>query len=253
MKFIFDNKFAPQTDGIAFIKCDIDLALEKYLEWILPQINNRIDNQKLFPESDWNAYNERLPIVTEHKGTFIELIERLQPLYYPQKTLFFQCKNGWVGYLENINGTETRRITQISSRINENMNSIGVQAWQGGGRKIANGWSGGSFSLYSGKENYGLKRHIMLSDQDRWEFDQSGTPLPFEEIEKYNEKLVRNRFTPEMLQRYLLEFGIDFFNEDFYMPAGSKAYIIEYVRDKFDNEEPKTLKQRRIELNYETI
>jgi hypothetical protein len=55
-----------------------------------------------------------------------------------------------------------------------------------------------------------------------------------------------------MLQRYLLHYGIDYFNDDFYMPEGSKAYIIEYVRDPYENEESKTLHQRRIELKYET-
>ena len=87
----------------------------------------------------------------------------------------------------------------------------------------------------------------------KWEFDQSGTPLPFENTEKYKEKLARNRLTPEILQQYLLHYGIDFFNDDFYMHEGSKAYIIEYIRNKYDNEEPKTLHKRRIELKYESV
>jgi hypothetical protein len=205
--------------------------------------------QEKNPESNWNEYNERKPIVKEFKTNFLQLLELIQPLYFPQKTLLFEAKNGWVGFIENINGTEIRRITQIASRIDENKQSIGVQAWQNNYDKKANGWCGGSFSLFEG---HIMKRHIMLSDQDKWEFDQSGIPLPFEEVEKYKEKLVRNRFTPEMLQRYLLHYGIDYFNDDFYMPEGSKAYIIERIRDKYDNEESKSLNQRRIELKYET-
>jgi hypothetical protein len=220
----------------------------------MPQIKQRMGMQILEPERNWNEYNEKLPLVKDYAfTTFENLLKYMQPMYYPEKALIFQAKNGWVGFMENlITGTEIRRITQIATRIDINKESIGVQAWYGGGRKIANGWSGGSFSLFGGKDNYGQKRHIMLSDQDKWEFDQSGEPLSFEDVEKYKEKLVRNRFTPEMLQQYLLHYGIDFFNDDFYMPEGSKAYIIEYVRDKYDNEESKTLLQRRIELKYES-
>jgi hypothetical protein len=92
---------------------------------------------------------------------------------------------------------------------------------------------------------------MMLSDQDGWEFDNYGEPLPFEDVEKYKEKFARNRFTPEMLDTYLNECGIDFFNEDFYMPHGSKAYIIEQVRLPFENEVPMSLEEMRKECMYE--
>ncbi len=231
---MFDNKFAPLTDSVSFIELEIDLALKNLLDWI----NNR--GNDLYSKIDCKEFT----------GNFCDLIKEIGTISYPEKTVLFQTKSNWIGYVENlITGTEIWRITQIAQRINNEKESIGVQAWYGGGNKIANGWSGGSFSLFEGDN---MKRHIMLSDQDKWEFDQSGTPLPFEEVEKYNEKLVRNRFTPEMLQRYLLHYGIDYFNDDFYMPEGSKAYIIEYVRDPYENEESKTLHQRRIELKYET-
>ena len=80
---------------------------------------------------------------------------------------------------------------------------------------------------------------------DKWDFGTGGEPLPFEETEKYSEKLARNRFTPEMLDRYLKHFGIDFFNENFYMPEGSKAYLFELKRDLYANEKEMTLEQAR--------
>lgn len=246
MRFLFDNKYAPLTEGMAFIQENLDTVLEKYLDWMVPLIKEAIEMQKLHPESKWNEYNKQLPKIIPKQGSFEDLLNEMMPFHYPEKTLLFECKNGWVGYLENGYTTETGRIRLIAERINEYKESIQVNAWLGGGEKIANGWSGGAFTRDLGRrsslENY---RNIMLSDQDRWNLDQFGEPLPFEEVEKYSEKLVRNRFTPEMLQRYLLHYGIDFFNEDFYMPEGSKAYIIEHVRDPFDGEKPETLAERR--------
>jgi hypothetical protein len=91
----------------------------------------------------------------------------------------------------------------------------------------------------------------MISDQDRWEFDNHGEPFPFEDLKKYKEKLARNRFTPEMLDKYLKEFGREFFNEDFYMPQGSKAYIIERITPPCENEMPVSLEEMRKHLKYE--
>lgn len=240
MRFPFENKYAPFTDACGFIECNIELALEKYLEWIIPQINS-------IKQSGQNELNQQEPVIKKFNGTFIELINEAEPFYYPEKTILFEAKNNWIGYFENIRGTEISRIRRIAERISPDKISIGVQAWQNNYNKKANDWCGGSFTL-----NVGAKpvRHIMLSDQDKWEFDQSGNPLPFEDLEKYLEKFAKNRFTPEMLQTYLLEYNIDYFNDDFYMPTGSKAYIIEQIRDPYPNETQKTLKERRIELKY---
>jgi hypothetical protein len=37
---------------------------------------------------------------------------------------------------------------------------------------------------------------------------------------------VRDRFTPEILQQYLLALGLDAFEESFYLPAGQQAVLI---------------------------
>ena len=125
---------------------------------------------------------------------------------------------------------------------------IYVSAWPSKYKRVVNGWGGGVFTYCEGDDQI---RHLMLSDQDRWEFDNYGAPLPFEEVEKYREKFARNRFTPEMLDKYLKEFGIDFFNEDFFMPPGSKAYIIEQVRPPYENEKPMSLEEMRKSCMYE--
>ena len=233
MRFPFDNKYAPFTDCIGFIQCDVTLAAEKLMEWV----------------TGWK--NESFSSITckSYSNQFSEVLELMQPFDCPEKICLFECADGWTGYIENRDRTETGRITIIARFISDTKESIAVQAWpKSNGNKTVNGWGGGGMQYSQGAN---LIRNIFLSDQDKWELDFYGEPLPFEEIETYKERFVKNKFTPQMLQRYLLHFGIDFFNDDFYMPTGSKAYIIEMARDKYDHEECLTLSEMRRQMKYE--
>ena len=68
----------------------------------------------------------------------------------------------------------------------------------------------------------------LINDGGRWSFDQSGTPLPFEQVGRYSQRRKRDRFTFEMLERYLAELGLAPFREDFYLPeSGGPAWLVE--------------------------
>lgn len=226
MKFVFNGKYAPLTDGIAFI----DAPIEDVLDDIIKRSENKL-----------KIKTKTIKVTT----CFEDLLMNSLPFFYPSKEIIFETKSKRIGYIQNGFRTEVHNADSIASRLNVKV--IAGEAWLSNYGKTINGWGGGTFSYM---EKGRFIRHLMLSDQDRWQFDQSGEPFPFEDLEKYKEKFARNRFTPEMLDKYLKEFGIDFFNEDFYMPPGSKAYIIEQIRDPYPNEVPTTLEARRKELNY---
>ena len=59
-------------------------------------------------------------------------------------------------------------------------------------------------------------RYIAAHHESRWEFEERGDPLPFEEFEQYQARHIKDRLTPEMVERYCSHFGIDLFNPDFY-------------------------------------
>jgi hypothetical protein len=91
MRFIFDNKFAPLTDSVSFIELEIDLALKNLLDWI----NNR--GNDLYSKIDCKEFT----------GNFCDLIKDIGTISYPEKTVLFQTKSNWIGYVENlITGTE---------------------------------------------------------------------------------------------------------------------------------------------------
>ena len=229
MKFLFDGKYAPLTDGMAFIEAHIEDVVKAFYRWIenITMPDKKTSKQK-------------------HEGTFEALLIKSLPFKYPWKDIFFETKSRWTGFYQNIGRTEISHASVVGRYANAQV--IGAEAWiSDHGRKV-NGW-GGAFYLFKGND---LIRHMMLSDQDRWEFDNFGEPFPFEDVEKYKEKFIRNRFTPEMLDKYLKEFGIDFFNEDFYMPPGSTAYIIEQIRPPYnENDKPMSLEEMRKRKMYE--
>ena len=142
MRLPFDNKYAPLTDCVGFIKCPVGIALEKYLEWVVPQIQKGIDMKIVEPERGWNSDNSKLPVYQQYSESFPFLLEQMVPFNYPEKVCIFECANGWTGYFENRRITETRRIAQIGQRVSDTQKSITVKAWANKGNKIVNGWGG---------------------------------------------------------------------------------------------------------------
>ena len=65
------------------------------------------------------------------------------------------------------------------------------------------------------------------NDGGRWVFDQFGEPVPFEQLEKYQERRVKDRFTFDMLKEYLRHLGLSPFEEGFYLPEGTPAWLVE--------------------------
>jgi hypothetical protein len=46
------------------------------------------------------------------------------------------------------------------------------------------------------------------NDGGRWTFDANGTPQPFEDLEAYKKRRIKDRFTPKMLGSYLASLGL---------------------------------------------
>ena len=90
------------------------------------------------------------------------------------------------------------------------------------------------FSLYGAEEHEGPDglptnsvRGVYAMNDSYWTFDAYGEEQPFEQPERYSERRIRDRFTPEMLRSYLAALGIRAFDEDFYMPNGEAVLVEE--------------------------
>ncbi|MDA8585235.1 hypothetical protein N9L47_03095 [Rhodobacteraceae bacterium] len=80
----------------------------------------------------------------------------------------------------------------------------------------------------SGADERGYRRSIAAAnDGGQWVFEQSGSPYPFEDLSKYEARLKRDRFTPEMLSFYLENLGIPKFTDGTLQPDGiSKSFVL---------------------------
>lgn len=239
MKFLFESKLAPLTNHIGFIEADIEEVIIGFEGWF-----------------NWMNMKKSNPITYKFKplsGTFESILPEVYNLlpHDVNKRLLLSTNSNWIAYLDNYSrGAEISNLKVVSKRINKRY--IGITAWEHnfGKQPNANGWGGGDF-IYSNPATGQYRSVGLRYELTKWEFDQYGDPLPFEELEVYKAKPIKNRLTPEMVDRYAKHFGIDFFNEDFYMPPGSKAYLIETSSKYLDTVETLTLEENRKRLGLE--
>jgi hypothetical protein len=85
----------------------------------------------------------------------------------------------------------------------------------------------------------------VANDGGRWVFGQSGAPFPFEQVEQYQARRVRDRFTFDMLKEYLRHLSLSPFEEDFYLPEGAPAWLVEKTGPFFAANKEYTLAQAR--------
>ena len=71
-----------------------------------------------------------------------------------------------------------------------------------------------------------LRTINAVNDGGRWIFSLQGTEQPFERPESYRARLIREKFTPGLLDQYLRAMGIRLFEADFYLPKGTTAILV---------------------------
>lgn len=78
------------------------------------------------------------------------------------------------------------------------------------------------FFYYSDKQT----RHILCYQDPRWTFYEDGTPLPFEDLERYKLRIKKQRLNKEVILHYLRCAGWDIEDDNFWKPQGP-VYLFE--------------------------
>ncbi len=150
----------------------------------------------------------------------------------PLRHLFIPTRSAWTAYVDNQwTGTDAASPMSIMAR-RLSIRSLRVVAVPHTLRKDEGGRYGAVMLDMYGPEQPGKISNTVrvveaANDGGRWVFVQSGEPFAFEQVEKYQERRVRDRFTFEMLKDYLRHLGLSPFEEDFYLPPGSQAWLIQ--------------------------
>jgi len=71
----------------------------------------------------------------------------------------------------------------------------------------------------------GRERLVRVMWDDRWDFYEKGEPMPFEQIERYTERLRRKRLTNDMILDYVKAMGWDLRDPAFWTSERDAWYI----------------------------
>jgi hypothetical protein len=157
---------------------------------------------------------------THIHGNLRECLAYLEPWSMPSwKLLFIQTRNGTAGFSQG-GGTSLHGVARaLRCWSIETGHAPHIQK---DGRIIRYGYT--SMDVLDATGEVPLNRSIQVSFQSRWEWDESGEIMSFEDAEEYQSKKIKDRFGIEMLNRYCQSFGIERNDPGFY---GTSAVLIE--------------------------
>ena len=261
-RLLLDDRLWPITSEIGFLEYDSDRLVAEYLVW------QKEAEQEVFDPADLEVEGvtievydgpevepprERLPpgeAVFEHtivEGGLEDALQALLPLSIGEyaRVLFVPTAGPWTAYFDNgWRGTDAfPPMSHLAKRLaTRGLRVVAVPPTEGR-------YPASIFELYGPEDREWLNFERAISamkDGDRWRFSVSGDPLPFEDLDRYSARRVRDRFPHELLGRYLEELGIRAFDESFYMPNG-RAHLLQSRRPYVAEAETVTLEQTRAE------
>jgi hypothetical protein len=199
--FLF--KYAPVTSGFSIVDVRMNEVVDHWVEW-----HRGISE----------VYGFKMP-VQYLDGPFAAMLDALVPLD-SRARLMAETRDGRIAIFANFSqfdGSSDSRylaryfkrqrwsVTMSQVRKSEKINALPSTQfnWTDFGTKVdGNGWHVG--------------RSIAAHKESRWEWHEHGTPFPWEETEAYTAKRIKDRLTPEMVERYAKHMGIDLFDPDYY-------------------------------------
>jgi hypothetical protein len=215
---LLEDRWAPVTSTMGFLELGAEQAAQAFATWQRGLMTPRGITVEVLPVS----------------GTLEQVLSSLLPLTSGeiQRELFIPTRSAWTAYVENgWTGTDAASpMSYMARRLS--IRCLRVVAVPHTLRKHGGGRYGAVMMDVFGPEQPGkINNYVraveVANDGGRWAFEQEGEPFPFEQLERYQARRVRDRFTFEMLKDYLRHLGLAPFEEEFYMPPGTCAWLIQ--------------------------
>jgi hypothetical protein len=196
---LLGGRYAPMTESIGFLEASFEEVLAADRRWRLA----------------YGGYTGR-PV----NGPLPVLLDSLLPLTAPLlRRLWVQTTGRWTAYFDNqIMGSDTQGpLYYLAQQLGCRGAAVCFRpATDKRGQAVI-------LTMYGPQptEWLNIVRSISaVQDSGRWEWKQSGSVQPFEEVDCYEQRRVRDRFTPQMLERYAAALEIRPFDDSFYAAAG---------------------------------
>lgn len=231
---LLEDRWAPTTSEMGFLETDAEHAARAFSAWQGGLLAPRGISVTVHPVS----------------GSLEQALSTLLPLTSPEtrRHLFMPTRSPWTAYVEN-----TRGGTDAASAMSYMAETLGCRGMRVVAvphtlRKDKGRYGAVMWEVYGPRQtdwlNY-LRTLYASNDGGRWVFGQSGEPFPFEKLEHYQARKVRDRFTFELLAEYLHHLGLSPFQEDFYLPQGAPAWLVEKAGPVVASHQEYTLAQVR--------
>jgi hypothetical protein len=234
---LLDDRWAPVTSEMGFLETDAQHAARALAAW-----------QAGLLAAD-GVTVETHPIT----GSLEQVLSTLLPLTSGEtaRYLFLPTRSVWTGYVNSgWGGTDAASAMSVMAR-KLGCRGLRVVAVPHTLHKNKGRYGAVMLEVYGPHQTHWLNyvRTIYASnDGGRWVFGQSGEPFPFEKLEQYQARRVRDRFTFDMLKDYLRHLGLSPFEEDFYLPQGTPAWLVEKKGPLLMGRKQYTLAQAREDL-----
>jgi hypothetical protein len=215
---LLEDRWAPVTEEMGFLELGAEQAAQEFATW-----------QRGLVASDGFTLEVR-PVT----GTLEQALSSLLPLTSGERQrryLFIPTRSAWTAYVNSVwTGTDAASPMRYMAR-RLSIRCLRVVAVPHTLRGNQGRYGGVMLDVFGpeqpGKISNTVRVVEVANDGGHWVFVQSGEPFPFEQVEQYQARRVRDRFTFEMLKDYLRHLGLAPFEEDFYMPPGSCAWLIQ--------------------------
>ncbi|KFE64465.1 hypothetical protein [Hyalangium minutum] len=234
---LLEDRWAPVTSEMGFLELSAEQAARGFATW----------QQAL--EADRGVTVGVRPV----SGSLQQVLSSLLPLTggESRRYLFIPTHSAWTAYVESQwTGTDASSAMGYLSRT-LGCRGLRVVAVPHTLRKGQGRYGAVILEVYAPYDMAGLNYLRTLyaaNDGGRWVFGQSGEPFPFEKPEHYQAHRVRDRFTFDMLKDYLRHLGLSPFEEDFYLPKGAPALLVEKTGPTYPTYREYTLEQARERL-----
>jgi hypothetical protein len=214
---LLEDRWAPVTSTMGFLELEAEQAAQAFATWQRGLMTPRGISVEVLPVS----------------GTLEQVLSRLLPLTSgeTQRHLFIPTRSAWTAYVTHVwTGTDAASpMASMARRLS--IRCLRVVAVPHTLRGNQGRYGAVMLDVFGPEQpgeilNY-VRSIYAANDGGRWVFGHSGEPFPFEKLEQYQARRVRDRFTFEMLKDYLRHLGLAPFEEDFYMPPGYRAWLIQ--------------------------
>jgi hypothetical protein len=234
---LLEDRWAPVTSEMGWLETEAEHAARAFAAWQRGVLTPRGITVAVRPVSGplEQAFSALLPLTDAER----------------RRHLFMPTRSAWTAYVDN--GWRGTDAMSAMSYMAETLGCRGLRVVA-----VPNTYRNGDgrygavmLSMYGPHQTAWLNYVRVVSasnDGGRWVFDQFGEPFPFEKREQYQARRVRDRFTFDMLKEYLRHLGLSPFEEDFYLPQGAPAWLVEKTGPVFPTQKEYTLAKAREHL-----